>query len=104
MLAELARMRTDRPHLPLERGCDVDDVIGMVAHDEKELADAVRGEAFEAVLRVIERARCAEVRRVHHGPADGAVVGSALVDAIANAEAGHEAQAARGFISGLKGE
>ena len=80
--AELTRVLSHRAHLPVESARDVDHMIEVVAHDEEDLADAVRSEPCGALGRIVERARCAEVACVDHGGAYDAVIRVKLRDAI----------------------
>ena len=80
--AELTRVLAHRAHLPVESARDVDHMIGMVAHDEENLVDAMRGEPRGALCRIVEWARCAEVACVDACGPDGLVVGVKLGDAI----------------------
>jgi hypothetical protein len=54
VLAELGRVLPNSAYLALEGCRDVDDVVNVIAHDQQNLADAVRHEPGDAVGRVEE--------------------------------------------------
>ena len=65
MPAELAFVRADCADFAFKDGADIDAMVRVITHNQKEFSDPMWREADTSVLQVVERPRRAEVARIH---------------------------------------